>query len=634
MPIWEIIIRLPWGYVRQLYLAGRGIQSAEFNELQDIVGDRITGIGRALLSDGDIIEGCECVVSGENVTVASGRVYLRGSVHAMGNAAFEIPATGTRHIGVWYEERIITHLEDPALVDPAIGTRNYQEPGAARTQALLSWGLDTDDRPGSEFYPVHTIIDGVLLIKAPPPQLDSVTTALARYDRESNGSYVVEGLGVTVVSADGGNQVYSIAEGKAHIDGFELERPASLRLASPDNPDLLTVSSEPHRFEPNQDGVMVISLHYSPIATVAAVDITRESVATVTHGNYSGVSDPLPHNAILEIMSVVQGQTEYEEGTEFRLTGDMVDWSPTGGAEPAPGSTYQVIYRHRLIIQPDAIDEDAITVSNAVGDSLVLVDYSWKLPRIDVITLDRTGVVRRIEGLSHPRSFVAPDVSGDQLPLAELHQNWRGVPEVRDVSTRVVAMSDLQTMRSSIQDLYSLIAIERLRNDANASDPAAKLGIFVDPFLDDDMRDQGMEQTAAIVDEELTLPIQASVADALQITDPQTLAYELVPVLEQPARTGEMKINPYQAFEPMPARVRLSPGTDRWTTVITRWSSPITRRFWGRRRTTTGIQVIARSTEVSETLRSRRVAFRVDGFGPGETVVSITFDGVSVEPIE
>nr|VFJ75484.1 MAG: protein of unknown function (DUF4815) [Candidatus Kentron sp. FM]VFJ75511.1 MAG: protein of unknown function (DUF4815) [Candidatus Kentron sp. FM] len=51
-----------------------------------------------------------------------------------------------------------------------------------------------------------------------------------------------------------------------------------------------------------------------------------------------------------------------------------------------------MVYRHRLIIQPDAIDEGSFTVSNAVGDSLVLVDYSWKLPRIDAITLDRTGV--------------------------------------------------------------------------------------------------------------------------------------------------------------------------------------------------------------------------------------------------
>ena len=47
-------------------------------------------------------------------------------------------------------------------------------------------------------------------------------------------------------------------------------------------------------------------------------------------------------------------------------------------------------------------------------------------------------------------------------------------------------MSDIEAMRESIHDLYSLVAQERLRNDANAQEPSAKLGIFVDPFFDDD----------------------------------------------------------------------------------------------------------------------------------------------------
>lgn len=74
-------------------------------------------------------------------------------------------------------------------------------------------------------------------------------------------------------------------------------------------------------------------------------------------------------------------------------------------------------------------------------------------------------------------------------------------------------MSDIEAMRSTINDLYDLIAQERLRNDANSREPAAKKGIFVDPFFDDDMCDQGVNQTAAIVDRELTLPINASISD-------------------------------------------------------------------------------------------------------------------------
>ncbi len=112
-------------------------------------------------------------------------------------------------------------------------------------------------------------------------------------------------------------------------------------------------------------------------------------------------------------------------------------------------------------------------------------------------------------------------------------------------------------MGESIHDLYSLVAQERLRNDASSQDPSAKLGVFVDRFFDDDMRDQGMDQTAAIVDGEMTLPIAADIAETGLESDAFTLSYEL---------------------ESVPAKVTLNLAVDRWTEVNTSWSSPITRR--------------------------------------------------------
>lgn len=47
-------------------------------------------------------------------------------------------------------------------------------------------------------------------------------------------------------------------------------------------------------------------------------------------------------------------------------------------------------------------------------------------------------------------------------------------------------------------DVYDLVAQERLKNDISSREVAArKLGLFVDPFIDDDLRDQGIAQTAA-----------------------------------------------------------------------------------------------------------------------------------------
>ena len=67
-------------YTKSLFLAGKGLQSAELNEVQEYASAAIKGIGDALFADGDVISGCTCVI--DNVTgetsVESGKIYLQG----------------------------------------------------------------------------------------------------------------------------------------------------------------------------------------------------------------------------------------------------------------------------------------------------------------------------------------------------------------------------------------------------------------------------------------------------------------------------------------------------------------------------------------------------------------------------
>jgi len=176
-----------------------------------------------------------------------------------------------------------------------------------------------------------------------------------------------------------------------------------------------------------------------------------------------------------------------------------------------------------------------------------------------------------------------------------------------------------------------LVAEERLKNDANARSPAAKKGIFVDPFFNDNMRDLGIEQTAAIVDRCLELPISATVHDTGKAENPWMLPFTLEPLINQPLRTGSMKINPYQAFDPLPAIVKMVLDTDRWTEVQTVWNSSTTRRFSSAAVSNlgTGDLVSSRTTEAS-TMRSIPQKFIVDGFKPNERL-TVIFDGITVE---
>jgi hypothetical protein len=104
-----------------------------------------------------------------------------------------------------------------------------------------------------------------------------------------------------------------------------------------------------------------------------------------------------------------------------------------------------------------------------------------------------------------------------------------------------------------------------------------------------------------------------------------------------------MKINPYQAFEPIPAKITLTPPIDIWTEFQSQFTSPATRFFWAgtqgrgnRSKVVTQqrreLRVISRESVAVEFCRVRNVDFKIEGFGPGETLTELTFDGVNITP--
>lgn len=627
-------------YTKALFRTTQHLQAAELNEIQDFAGHAIKEIGDALFKSGDVISGCVCVIDADTgaVTVEAGKIYLNGMVRDVHEGNLEIPTNVSVKIGVYFKERTITELEDPELRDPSVGTTNYQNPGAARLQYTLTWGYQLaetseNDSELGEFYTVYNVENGVLVQKALAPQLDSVSTALARYDNESNGSYVVNGMEITCLSADNDEQIFSVNEGKAHVNGQEVGLPHSLRSVFANEYDFQTIDSDPYVFEPDGLGNMTINLNYTPLAEVLAVDITAERKVNLTHGSYSGALDPIPSTAVLEIIQIKQGTTIYVRGTDYKLTAGQVDWS-LSGAEPSPNSTYEITYRYRTQVTPSSVTDTSITISGAVDGSMVLVTYTWKMPRYDIITIDAEGIVRRIKGLAHPWTPVVPKAPSGQLILAQIYQNWvaNTKPKVTNNAIRVVQMADIEAMKNMILDLYYLIAQEQLKNDANASDPTTKKGIFVDPFFDDDMRDQGIEQTGAIIDGKLMLPISTDVHDFAEDELVYMLPYTLETVISQELQTGSMKINPYNAFDPIPADFTITLNIDHWTEVQTQWLSSVTNVYysrWGSSSSSTN-QLVSSSSKKIAYMRQQTPKFSVEGMKPGERIQKIKFNGIEV----
>lgn len=635
---------------RHLFRSGYVLQSAELNEVQSAAAERIRGVADALFKDGDVVRDARAVVDPATGSVfcESGAVYLRGAVRGVPEATISIPLTGSVAIGLWLLETVVTELEDSSLRDPAGLVRNYQEPGAARLKIEPRWGYQGDGTADAEFFPIYYADDGVLRAKEAPPALDSVSQAIANYDQDSNGSnYIVSGLSTTIGVDVDGAQVYHVSAGRARVNGFGVSLNTSKRVIYPAVAVLRYIDSEP--FVSTTANAQRVKVDRTPIAGVDQVRITAKKTAALTHGTYSGALDPLPDSSVVDIVSVVQGATTYVKGTDYKLSSGRVDWS-LSGAEPAAGSSYNVTYQYITAAEPTAVDETGFTVTGAVPGSLVLTSYNVKLPRIDRLVMNREGVLSWVEGVSTDYNPVPPQVPGSVIALCQVTQTWDSNRQLVNDGVRMVSMYDLESMSARMDQITALVAQQALRSDMSTRDAQAKKGLFVDPFIDDSQRDQGIVQTAAISNGLLTLPIDGDAfALPADVSAPAYCAFTLETVLAQTSRTGTMKINPYMAFAIVPALVALKPAVDRWTETVTQWASPITRRFvttatqvrggfFSRYQTTSSTSssqtsTVSSGSQAIENLRSIEVEITASGFGAGEELASITFDGLTVEPI-
>lgn len=624
-------------YARTMFLAGRVIQAAEFNEMQDEAEYQRKKLADTLYRDGDIIGGGIINVTGNTATVTEGTAYAKGVVWDIPAAEFSVPDEGTVVIGIRIREQIVTELQDGTLRDPSAGCANYGQPGAHRLKKWAEWSFATDVASGDDFYSSYPVIDKI--VQYPPVITDStgLNEALARYDYDSNGNYVVEGLQIRAISVTDGLQIFTCGDGRAHVVGREINKPTMTRIEVPESADSAEITDEWHLYNP-VNGKMRVNVRHTPIEQIRSVGITIERTFTMTHGGFSGAVDPLPNTSVIDIIEVKQGGTTYQKGTDYRLTGDSVDWTPSG-AEPAPMSTYTVRFHYRGTAEPTDSDAIGFSVTGAVDGTPVLVDYKYRLPRKDVFVLNRDGEITQVRGVSHSTAAVPPETPSGTLRLAIVHQNWDGVPIVENDAVMAIPISQIESMRRSIRGLYDLNALQMLQTDALITAPSATHGVFVDPFIDDDMRDQGIEQSAAIVLGMLMLPIE-QISDVQQPGNENTLlAYTHEVILRQEARSGKMKINPYHAFDPVPARVVLNPSVDRWSELNLSWASAVTERFvvrwsslgWSERVLSTSQRtetISARTTNI-QIMRQRSVSISAAGFGPNEPF-TLRFAGIVI----
>jgi hypothetical protein len=626
-------------YEEHLFLAGLGLQSAELNEIQKNAAYRLRGVADVLFKNGAIVRDCSISVNPSTgvVTCDAGAVYANGAVRSVAASSLTIAVNTYVAVGVRLIETVVDDSVDPLLRDPAPLTRNYDSPGAQRLKIDACWAHSLDSGVG-EFFAIYDVYDGIVSPKEAPPQIDAVSMAIQKYDQDSTGgTYSVSGLVATSVSqASDSTITFRVGKGSARINGRSIDLVADRSYTFDAAPDLKLISSEPHLSA--TDSIQRIDTDFSPVSAVTLVSITEQKTVTMIHGVVTGASDLLPDTSVLSLISVSQGGTTYTVTTDYLLTSGSVNWSPAG-AEPAPGSSYSVTYQYIHSVAPTSMDSTGFSVTGAVTGTLVMATYQYKVPRIDRLCINASGVAALIRGTPSVDFPNPPSVPKGQLLLATIRQSWTGsIVPVSD-GVRMVSMETLNSVNTRLDRMVALIAKSRLESNIAGRDASLKKSIFVDPFFDDSMRDAGVYQTAAVFGGLMTLPIYLTARYfASDVSAPTTLPPVIGYGVTQDAKTSTMKVNPYDSFSPIPAKITLSPSVDQMTYSTESWTSNVTSRVvvqlpYGSSagaQSSETIATVSSSLSADQVIRPQYINFALDGFGAGETLSELSFDNLSI----
>lgn len=619
-----------------VFSGDRPLQGAELNEVQTIIRSRHGRVSGLFVKDGDRQEGAEALVDIEEgtVTLAAGRIYAAGDVFPVAPATLtDVPMSGRATLGIRVRKDWVTAQDRPELLGLVPGTEAEGEEGAGREIMSIAWALPDDGQPG-QFVPVYSMIDGTIIDQTPPPALSGVMQQIGVYDYDANGHYIVDGCNVTCIGKVGLDWIYSISAGTANIQGYKRIREASLRFPVPEEVELEDIVAEVHNYAAPTGQATTINLHRAPMQSLTSLVIVKRSVESVLRGNVPSTPDPITHASVYEIESVVQGPTTYVRGVNFEIVNGEISWI-AGQAQPAGSSQYTVTYLYSEAVVPDDMSDRSITVSGGVQGKPITVRYLSKIPRIDLICLDISGAPKYVKGIPARRNALAPIEPGNLLKLAEVHNDWLNLPVIVNNGVRNYTYAQMRRLFGRLVDMLDQFDRQTALNSITASSPVAKKGIFTDTFVDDFFRDQGVSQTAACNQGVLQLAIDPVMLELVS-NSATVRPYSHRVVLSQDLRTSSMKVNPYASFTRMPAGMRIDPAVDFWTETQTEWLSDVTREFSAAPDQPPSQSVINEVTElrrdVARFLRQNPVNVLLEGFGIGEKLKTLTFDGVDVKP--
>ena len=136
-------------------------------------------------------------------------------------------------VGLLINETTVDEIDDPSLLDPAIGASNYQAPGATRYKVSLELTtLPLETGNDSQFIELVRIENGKITKQVDGTVYSDIDDYFAKRDFETNGNYVVNDFKLTPETDIGNSDYYNIkvSKGIAYVGGYRIENQSDLTL--------------------------------------------------------------------------------------------------------------------------------------------------------------------------------------------------------------------------------------------------------------------------------------------------------------------------------------------------------------------------------------------------------------------
>ena len=609
-------------YKRLLFRAQKVIQSAELNEMQDVILNEVRRFAGKLLVNGQVVSGCKVAKNFNPVGKdANGNTLYNITYTIYPGVIFydtyfiDTPQqtitlenvnldTFEDELGVIIEEKVVTESDDNMLLNPAVESKNYGQPGAARLAVTAKWELRSRvDTNNTTFIGIYKLkADQVIIEVDPAPWMKDIINVVAEYDRDANGNYVVDGYEIEYSHKDSplGPFYIDVKEGVANVYGFKFRSDVAQEVEVPPLVDFEVKMSEPITFT----GTGWYPTRHIPIRKVYRVSGVKQTIEQVDHQSGNG-KDELEKQPVLKILKVWQGEKDnptkvFEAGVDYKQEGDFVDWS-LDGDEPQQGDSYWVEYQYQYTETLEGgFSSDGHHTLGAIGDNFhkvylfgfvpnttVTIDYDFVLQRKDLIFLNSEGKLGVIKGIPDEFSPHPPRIDNKNSELLQLGYVTLGEdydPVVENDAQRVFKMSDIGAMLDEINTLRSNVAKLALAGSVKENEPAAKFkDTFSDDFNNDNLRDMQTDTTTGILNDAITqnghliLDIDWASVDAGIETAPNIPGLQLPIVnkrimIDQPYWTKTRLVVPYVYRQPPNAHIRIWPRVYRWIDkVFVRW---------------------------------------------------------------